>query len=275
MLLRAAAAATVVLAAACGGGANPRQVCAVSVNARAEGRYRDGSAEQAKAARARHSYACARACSELYDTSAEVADLYRHPLCVEHDLLNAAADPYEVPDVVERCQRGVQAACAWLEAHPALIAASKRPRPIPVAIRTTPSTAEPPRPSMAPGEARAAIAGAVAAITADATGSGLVFVSDQEYSLSDGGEVIELSLFSQTYYSIHVVGGRATRFTATFGGPDVDAIELPERTIGGDTFVRATGLDDNSGRVGGVARLYLRDAGGDRGTIRVVIFKRY
>lgn len=275
MIPRLAALATVLLAAACGG-ANHKQVCSASVSARAEGQYRGQTPEAAEAASARHTYACRSACYDLYGTKMEPEDIYRHPLCVEGDLLKAAADPLMgVPDVQARCERGVQQACVWLEAHPEIIAASKRPRPSTASTATTATEPEPARPVMAPGEARAAIERAAAAISADAQSSGLVFVSDREYSLGDGGEVIELSLFSQTYYSIHVVGGRATRFTASLGGPNLDPIELPERGVSGDTFVRATGLNDETDRVGGEQRLYLRDADGDRGTVRVLVFKRY
>ena len=111
MIPRLAALATVLLAAACGG-ANHKQVCSASVSARAEGQYRGQTPEAAEAASARHTYACRSACYDLYGTKMEPEDIYRHPLCVEGDLLKAAADPLMgVPDVHACCTPRSQRAC--------------------------------------------------------------------------------------------------------------------------------------------------------------------
>ena len=117
MLVRAAALVLVVLAAC---SASPKQVCSASVSARAEGRYRGQTPEAAKAADRRTTYACLTACYDFYDTDMKADDIYGHPLCLEAYLLKAAALPREgVPKVRERCERGVTAACAGLEANPA------------------------------------------------------------------------------------------------------------------------------------------------------------
>ncbi|MCC6521394.1 MAG: hypothetical protein IT373_01910 [Polyangiaceae bacterium] len=272
MHLRLALLATVVLAAACG--PSHKKICSASIEARAEGRYRDLTPDAAKAADGKHRYSCLTTCRAGYDeypdmTAAQARD---QPSCVEAWILTAEVDPDQgIPAVDERCGggRGGKAYCDWLAAHPDEVAAWQLRKANPGATATAP-----PRPSEDPATARAAVARAVAQLVADSESQGLPLVTDETYSLADGGEVIELALISDTDHQVQVCGSSATRFTAKIGNPDYDSIELSVRSVAGDVFCRAVGLTGGFKLGSHENRLYLRDDGGDRGVVRVLVFRR-
>ncbi|MFZ4580736.1 MAG: hypothetical protein ACOYOB_20315 [Myxococcota bacterium] len=264
-----------VLIASCG--ASHQSICEKSLLARTQGAYDNVTPEAAKAADLQYGYSCASACYDGFNAEPKLAEPQNSATCVESALLSAEADPLEKTDeVIKTCAdgSGPAAACAWIDKHRADIEVWKRQRAETDARPAAPEPAAPP--SMSPGDAQRAIAGAVAKLQSEAEGKGQRLIRDQEYSLQEYGHVsFDLSdLFRGSYYVRAVIGSRTNSFKAEVGGGGFNTMVMDERYVDGNSYVRCNGFTNDAATNEATPRVFITATGGDRGPIRVLLFQK-
>jgi hypothetical protein len=252
-----------VVVAACGAShpGHPAAVtCADSVAARAAGAYDRDPWGSPALVHAYDTYAqtCFQACGREEPGA-----------CVETYALTAAAsDPHTGISMLDTMCTiyGDADACAWNEAHRSQIAAQAQAEQAVAAQDQAKADAE-----LRAAEAWAKVDAFVATKSAAAAKQGFGLESDTLYSLENGGLMFDITLESEKTYLLIIAGTATTTFTASVQGPIPTTMLAPVTADG--VFAtwlqpRLHQLQSSSGTIS------IADDHGDRGEIRVLIFKK-
>lgn len=260
----------------CGSGAN--RPCAESMRARADGKYGARVAQPwgttwngAEQAYETYGRSCQQGCNRAKDANQ----------CVELGLLEA--EGYQSGSgvgsaikgkqtLVGYCDQGYQLACEWVEANRDVL---RRLGEYEVEAAARAEAERKAAEAAEAAEAGTPIGGAVKATKQQAAGMGYRLLSDSTQSLAGTGyAAFNVSFERGVGYMYVLIAASTTRFTASLGAANAERM-LSFATLDLGAGVFAMGLSFTPAESDSYSPFVeIKDAGGDQGTVRVLLFSR-